>query len=847
MPHSGFFKIRPDKQLPSNMDSKVNRMGKPLLTFMKRSFALFILANFVVACWCFSNRPAVAEDDWASIRGNDGLGKWTRSTRLSQVKNVGLKIRWKKKIGSGYSSVVVSDGKVATQYTDGKQDFVACFSQATGKEKWKVATGPVFRGANGSFDGPLSTPLIYSGLVYALSADGKFFAIELDSGRVKWMRDFVSDEKATQPMYGFSTTPVIADGTICVLVGAKNGVLIGIDPVTGSTKWYAGTGMVSSQIPLVTKVNARTIVATGCGRNVIGVDPEDGKMLFEFAHGGSNGSAMMPVPLPENGLLFTNDDSFSKVFTLKPNQNGFDASEKWSSKGIKNSYNVPVSLGGNLFAYSTRILTCVDEKTGKPNWKSRKPGDGFLISVDGRLVIVTKKGSLHIALADKRKYEEIAGIKVFDDLVWAIPAYADDAIFIRSFGELACVEIVDADRAVVANEKSESKVSPSFERFLASVGEVADMAKKQEMVDRFLKDHQSKSAKSAQAFPIIEDGIAHFVYRGAASDVAVACDVFGARQEKKMQQLAGTNMHYFGLELPAKQRISYIFLVDYKPMADPLNSRSMTSSMYAGEMEFAIRLRNEKPLEMSWFGMSQWTMPKWMNRPIGSTALSGKMKSASIEIEGSPNFEFDVYLPPSYEKNTERKFPTVYVHGGSAAKKLGDLVNVADQFFEETPAKESIVVFLNTALRDPAVYNKVVADEVVGYVDGNFRTKSSREHRLSYGSGFTAGTALDTVTEFPTVFGSVAIQSPLIFDAGRQAAAEGVRKLKLPTRIYMEWGRFDMNNPVENWDIRTMASSMAEEFKKNNSIKVSGGMVNDSTDWGSWKLRFHRIIETMMK
>ena len=117
-------------------------MGKPLLTLMKRSFALFILANYVVAGWCFSNRPAIAEDDWASIRGNDGLGKWTRSTRLSKVKNVGLKIRWKKKIGSGYSSVVVSDGKVATQYTDGKQDFVACFSQATGKEKWKVATGP---------------------------------------------------------------------------------------------------------------------------------------------------------------------------------------------------------------------------------------------------------------------------------------------------------------------------------------------------------------------------------------------------------------------------------------------------------------------------------------------------------------------------------------------------------------------------------------------------------------------------------------------------------------------------------------------------------------------------------
>lgn len=830
-----------------NLSTALERRSGANAIFTRLAFARFVLAGLVIAGLLFCNSSNVLADEWKSIRGNDGLGKWTKSTRLSQVKNVGLKIRWKKKIGSGYSSVVVSNGKVVTQYTDGKQDFVGCFSQATGEVNWKVATGPVFKGANGSFDGPLSTPIIHDGFVFALSADGKFFAIELESGKIKWQRDFVKDENATQPMYGFSSTPVFAEGTICVLAGAKEGALVGIDPVTGSTKWRAGKGMVSSQIPVIAKLNGRTAVVTGCGRTVIGVDPSNGNMLFEFAHGGSNGSAMMPVPLPENGLLFTNDDSFSKVFTLKPNQIGFDASEKWSSKGIKNSYNVPVSLDGNLFAYSTRILTCVDEKTGKPNWKSRKPGDGFLISVDGHLVIVTKKGSLHIAKANAKKYEEIASTKVFDNLVWAIPAYADNSVFIRSFGELACVEIVDVNGSAIVNNKTESTVGDEFKSLFEEVASESDFVKKQAIVDSFIENQKSKLAKPSQAFPLIEDGIAHFVFSGEASDVALACDVFGARQEEKMQRLSGTNLHYYAMKLPPKQRISYIYLVDFKPIADPLNDRTMTSSMYAGEMEFAIRLRNEKPLVMSWFGMSDWKLPTWMDRPVGNQALSGKIETAKIEMDGSAGFEVEIYLPPSYEKSPDRKFPTVYVHGGQAAKKLGDLINVADQFLAKNSNKESIIVLLNSTLGNPRAYNKAVAEEVVGYVEKNFRAQASRESRMSYASGFTAGNALDIATEYPKVFGAIAIQSPLVFDAGRQAAFDGVSKLTLPTRIYVEWGRFDMNNPVENWDIRTMAASMADEFRKNKSVTLFGGMVDDSTDWGSWKLRFHKIIETMVE
>ena len=46
----------------------------------------------------------------------------------------------------------------------------------------------------------------------------------------------------------------------------------------------------------------------------------------------------------------------------------------------------------------------------------------------------------------------------------------------------------------------------------------------------------SKFLNDGNPSPFVEDDIAHFWYHGEAQDVAVGCDVFGARQERQMQR-----------------------------------------------------------------------------------------------------------------------------------------------------------------------------------------------------------------------------------------------------------------------------------------------------------------------
>ncbi|MEM7475391.1 MAG: PQQ-binding-like beta-propeller repeat protein [Planctomycetota bacterium] len=779
-------------------------------------------------------------DDWRSIRGNDGLGRWMGSTVLSQSENVELKVRWKKQIGSGYSSVVVSDGKVITMATDGEQDRVICLSTQDGSEIWAFEMEPIFKGANGSFDGPLATPVIHQGIVYCLSARGKLFALNLCDGKQVWMRDLATEENAALPMYGFSTTPVVSGETLCVLAGAEKGALVGLNLKTGKSKWFAGSGPISSQIPMRMNINGQPTIVTGTGTAVIGVDPQNGELRFRFEHGDKNGSAMMPVPFDENKILLTNDDSFSKTFQIEKQDDILKGTEVWKERSIKNTYNVPVALDGHLYAYSTRILTCVDQQTGKAKWKSRQPGDGFLIGVDQHLVLSSKEGSMHIAKANPAAYEEIASTKVFDKLVWAIPAYADNAIYQRSFNEIACVDIVSNEQSMLASSTEALEFGTNFEAFMERVKSASAAKERETLISEYLETQTS--------FPILEDGIAHFVYRGKAEDVALACDAFGARQERAMQRLGDTSLFYYTMRLPADQRLSYIFLKDYQPICDPLNPRKLTSSMYAGEMEFAMRLPDQGPLEMSWFGMQDWKMPGWMKEDP-SEKLKGTLVNQTIELDDKKDFEIAVYLPPSYSKGENRRYPTIYIPDGSLALSLGKLDQAYDQYFQANNKSEAIIVFLKTGpanpMAGPGTFLQDVAGQVVPFVDENYRSKAARENRAAHGFGFGGGMAFMLASSFSDKFGAAAVHSPLVFDDARAASINTFRQIEDSTKLYIDWGRFDMHNPVENWDIRDMAQTLWREVEANDSIHLRGGMVNDSTDWPSWRLRVGAVVQVL--
>ena len=780
------------------------------------SFAFFFIATFVQA------------QDWPALRGSsgDGIG---RTSGLQLSNGVSLKVAWKKKLGSGYSSVSIADGNAFTMYSSGEEDKLGCFDIKTGDTKWEFSLDKRFKGENGSFDGPISTPLIHNGKVYGLSCQGRLVCVAAESGELVWEKSLTESFEVKLPLYGFSTSPIIAAGNLILQIGSKDAMLVAMDPNSGAVNWSSGSDTVSSQIPTLVNIKGVDVILAAGAKKLSGFNPRTGGIVFEFEHGGGNGSAVMPVAIGSDNVLITVDDAFSKSVNLRPIDNQkIAASEQWQERSIKNTYNVPTLSGGNLFAFSTRILTCVDPNTGKPRWKSRKPGDGFLIAVDDKIAIITKEGSVHLINATSEKYDEIAQLKVFNDLVWTIPAFSDNAIFIRSLGELARIDIVSENSDSTGDGENSLPMSKSFAAILDSI-EGKDSAVANTIIDKALANQQS--------FPIIDSGIAHFIYRGPEDDVALASDVFGARQERKMLQAGNSDLKYYTMKLEDDQRANYVFLVNFKPQKDKLNPRSATSSMYAGEMEFAIRLRGEKPLEMSWFAMENWKQPSHLKSLPEN--LSGRIVQQSLPGEGgAPALLLDVYLPPGYDANAGKRFPVVYVFPHMRFE-TSQFVESADYLFAQAAdgIRPSILV-VPKGQTAPGTETKIAA-----MIDKTYRTIAERSSRSAAGFGFSGGTVFGALSGNPEMFGAISVQSPLVFAV--DGVLEGLKKVKKPTRVYLDWGRFDMHNPVENWDIRKSTAEIFSALEKDERISVSGGMVNDSADWASWKNRYDKVLKVL--
>ena len=134
-----------------------------------------------------------------------------------------------------------------------------------------------------------------------------------------------------------------------------------------------------------------------------------------------------------------------------------------------------------------------------------------------------------------------------------------------------------------------------------------------------------------------------------------------------------------------------------------------------------------------------------------------------------------VYLPPGYDEDPERRYPSVYVlqgysgHLGMADNRSAfrlTFLEMADDLFAGGGAPGCIVVFVDawTAyggsqfVDSPGTgrYHSYLCDDVVPFVDASFRTRAGAAHRGLHGKSSGGFGALITPMLRPDVFGGLA-------------------------------------------------------------------------------------------
>jgi S-formylglutathione hydrolase FrmB len=163
--------------------------------------------------------------------------------------------------------------------------------------------------------------------------------------------------------------------------------------------------------------------------------------------------------------------------------------------------------------------------------------------------------------------------------------------------------------------------------------------------------------------------------------------------------------------------------------------------------------------------------------------LKGRFDEVSLESEalrgnplGDPNRRpLWIYLPPGYDEDTDRRYPSVYVIQGltgqldmwrNRAAFRKNFPELTDELFAAGEAPPCVVVWVDCwtslggsqFLDSPGTgrYHTYLCDEVVPWIDGHYRTLANRSHRGIAGKSSGGYGAMVTPMLRPDLWGGLA-------------------------------------------------------------------------------------------
>ena len=804
-----------------------------------------VLLVFVLTLVLPSAIPAQSlsgdSDPWSSFRGPGGTGRLTADLGDGPWT---LETRWIRPLGSGYSSMAIGGGLLVTAGQCGASDCVFAFDLTDGAERWRYELESAYLGHDGSHDGPLATPAIAGGRVFMVGAAGRVAALRLDDGAALWTRHLVDDFGCEKPRYGFAGSPAVVGEVLVLSIGGEEGSLAGFDVARGELLWRSLPDSIYGGSPIIGEIDGKTQVLMLSMQFIAGLDPSSGEVLWREEHG-ENHAAMgalsqSVLPLGDGRLFIKHGEDRTMVLGVTPGAegDGFIVSRPAESRGLTRSYSPPSLVDGVLYGFTGRLLSAVDPATGEVLWRSRPPGDGFLVALDDRLAVLTKKGTLHLGAANPQGWVEDDRLDLFDDLAWTPPSAAGRSVYARSLGEIARVDLV---RGGAATAPPTVDLATALEPLAAEIGEGADAAA---AVDRFL---------AGRELPWVDGERVLFLWRGEAEDVAVAGDMLGIRREEAMHRLAGTDLWWWETRLDRRARVHYLFFVDNEPTVDPSHWRRTRSTILGPDLNW----QGDEILDMSWLAMPDWPgrrVPgrghlEWVEVQLPDNSDAVDTDAVDTEDAAVPPRRFPVWLPPGYDAEATARYPVIYVHHPRALD-AGRWTETLDRVVGRT-VSPVIVVFLDeppgnlfaTMMRGSEHW----LEALVPAVDARFRTRPEAVARANVGMGFHAHAALNATFQNPGVFGRLGVQSFFGVDQEIREVTELVGELDakaMPLRVYLEWGQWDIHSAHEAADVRH-SGRWLHGFLSQRGWQVIGGEMPDSTDFSSWNSRTDLLLETL--
>ena len=346
---------------------------------------------------------------------------------------------WARSLGDGYSAIAAQGGKLYTMYRSGEQDVVVALDAGTGKTLWEYRYDAPF---TSDYEleqgpGPRSMPLVIGNQVFAAGASGKLHCLDKQSGKVIWAHDLVSEFSGTVRVRGYSCNPIAFKNTVIMMVGGAGHALVAFNQKDGTVAWKNQDAVNSYSSPLLIKVDGQDQLVAFMFSEIIGVDPNNGELLWSHPHHTGEGvNVSMPV-WGEDQLLFCSSgyDGGSQVLKLSRTGSKTTVEQVWTSKLMRIHFGNAIRVGNYIYASSGDFgpapFTAIDVHTGQVLWRNRSIARATAVLADGHFILLDEDGNLALATATQEGLTINSKVELLTSSAWTVPTLVGTTLYVR--------------------------------------------------------------------------------------------------------------------------------------------------------------------------------------------------------------------------------------------------------------------------------------------------------------------------------------------------------------------------------------------------------------------------------
>ncbi len=355
---------------------------------------------------------------------------------------------WRVEVGEGYSSPVVSGGRVFVHGRRGDLEVVTAFDLEGGARLWQHDYPARFVQNTivpTALPGPFATPAVDGERVFTLGAGGILSSWDAAAGDLLWRNDYSASVRVTGLFCGTAASPLVDDGRLIVQVGsdAGGGRVLALDPATGAEIWAwrgIGPGYAS---PILIEVDGRRQLVTLTESSVIGLDAAEGVLLWSAPFTDEWHENIMTPVWTGAHLVVSGPRQGTHAFAIRRREDGrWEAAPAWSNPGLTMYMTSPVLADGIVYGHaSTRAgqFVALDAATGAVRWSSEgREGEFASVLLAGDdLLLLTGDAELLVAEPSPAGFAVAHHYDIADGVTWTVPVPLPDGLLVRDAAGLS--------------------------------------------------------------------------------------------------------------------------------------------------------------------------------------------------------------------------------------------------------------------------------------------------------------------------------------------------------------------------------------------------------------------------